>query len=421
MSSFYSINDVWNYLDTIPKFHDKGVNATNFTLKNIIDFCESIGNPQNSYPSIHVAGTNGKGTTCYLLEAVYKQAGFKPGMFTSPHLLRYNERIRISGEEAHDVMILHFFQKFELELKKTSLTYFEISTALAFWIFSEKKIDIAIIEAGLGGRLDSTNIISPELSIITNIGLDHQDILGDSIEEIAFEKVGIVKEGIPVILGNINSTAERVIKEQAEKKNSVAIKCRDINPDWDNGKVRISNDNFSTNLVEPVNRWNVASVFLAVKALKSKFDVSKDDFKKMLGSFKGVPARFEKLHPEKDWYFSGAHNKEALESTCNTANEISPKKPVFIFSMMKDKVNSEMISLYKPYKNIYYFDMETERGASFKDIQQWFPVKKIDKSTAKSILKELETSLVIFTGSFYFYSTVKRWVNKSKSHQSFLT
>ena len=413
MNTFNNIKEVWEYLDEIPKFQDKGASASNFELEHITKFCESIGDPQNSFPSIHVAGTNGKGTTCHLLEAVYRKAGYRTGLFTSPHLLRYHERFRINGEEIQDELILKFFQSYSKELEEVPLTYFEISTALAFWIFAKEEVDIAIIETGLGGRLDSTNIIHSELSIITSIGLDHQDILGTTEAEITKEKAGIIKSGKPVVLGNISYENSRVISEIANVNNAEMIKTSELNPEFNKGLFSLRNESLSvqTRLLEEVNKWNLAAVYQTVKVLEDKFPVSKNVLVGAFEEFKGVPARFEKLHENKSWYFSGAHNIQALASTFRTLDMFEDENPTIIFSLMKDKINDEVVDLIKKERSRFYYELKTERAATFKEIEQRISLKKIDESNYKSILKEFETSLVIFTGSFYFYSTVKRWVS----------
>lgn len=410
---FNSIKDVWDYLDTIPKFQDKGASASNFELDNISSFCALIGNPQDKFKSIHVAGTNGKGTTCYLLESVYLKAGYKTGLFTSPHLNRYNERFRIEGEDVSDELILDFFQRFASELDQIPLTYFEISTALSFWLFVQQEVDLAIIETGLGGRLDSTNIIHSDLSIITSIGLDHQDILGNTEEEIAKEKAGIIKEGKPVVLGNISEANELIISEIAAENDAQVLRAKDLIPTWNNGVCTLKNDNLSlgTQLREEVNKWNIASVYLGMDTLINIFPVSDTVFIEAVESFMGAPARFEQLDPNRDWYFSGAHNVQALRSTFETVDSLSEKQAIIILSLMHDKVNKEVLSMIDSYELKFYYELATERAASLKEIQSHIDVKSINENTFETILKEFDTSLVIFTGSFYFYGTVKRWVS----------
>tara|TARA_R110000868_G_scaffold37111_10_gene131553 strand:- start:40761 stop:42020 length:1260 start_codon:yes stop_codon:yes gene_type:complete len=415
MGRFKSINDVWNFLNSIPMFSKVGDKATNFGLENISRFCEKIGNPQNQFKSIHVAGTNGKGTTCYLLEAVYHKAGFKTGIFISPHLLKYNERVRISGEEVKDQTILEFFQKTELVLQEIPLTYFEISTALSFWIFAKENIDIAIIETGLGGRLDSTNIIQPELSIITSIGKDHEKILGDSIEKIAFEKAGIIKKNIPVVVGNLDLESMKVVEEKVNMESSVLFKSSDLKPVYNLGMIFLgrNKEDFKTKLIEPVNAWNIAMVYLAVEVLNEKFQISKSALKDSIENFKGVPARFEKLHHSKQWFFSGSHNEQAIDAMMDAVNRIPSFKKVLILSMMKDKLKTEILSKFTRFDEVFFYEQDGERAATFSDVEEYISARKIDENTCKMILNELNTELVIFAGSFYFYSTVKRWLTEN--------
>lgn len=414
MERFQSIEDVWKYINSIPMFSKVGDKASNFGLENITRFCERIGNPQKKFKSIHVAGTNGKGSTCYLLETVYKRAGYKTGLFISPHLIKYNERVRISGVDVSDKLILDFFQETDSVLQEVPLTYFEISTALAFWVFSKEEVDLAIIEAGLGGRLDSTNIISPELSIITSIGKDHEQILGNTIEKIAFEKAGILKANTPVIVGNLDAVSMKIIEEKATIENSKVIKSAELKPEFDQGMVSFKANKkvYSTNLIEPINSWNVAMVAKAIEVLNTKFRVPEMAFKEAIEHFKGVPARFEKLHPQKDWYFSGSHNTQAIDAMLEGVNQFRTAKKVLVLSLMKDKIKNEIFSKFKAFDEIYYYAQEGDRAAKYSDIKEFIRAKKIDENTYKMFLNELHTELVIFAGSFYFYSTIKRWLNE---------
>lgn len=413
MSSFKTIEDVWEYLDSIPMFQKSGVSATNFGLDNIQEFCDQIGNPEKDFKSIHVAGTNGKGTTCNLLEAVYLKAGFKTGMFTSPHLLKYNERVRVNGQDVPDERILDFFQVSERVLKNVQLTFFEISTALAFWMFSKEKVDIAIVETGLGGRLDSTNIIKPELSVITSIDIDHAQILGDTKEEIAFEKAGIIKKDTPVVIGNVSGSECSVLLEEAAKMNSKVIQVEKNTPRFKDGTVFFpdTNEEFRTQLLEPVNAWNIALAKAVVELLKESYPVSALELKEAIENFKGVSARFEKLLLDHNWYFSGAHNKQAINSLLETVSSFTSDKKILIFTLMKDKVNRDTLEMLSVFDEIYFFELGGERGARKSDIDKYLAVQEIDNMNQQKILKELKTELVIFTGSFYFYPTVKRWLN----------
>lgn len=416
--SFSTIDDVWRFLDTIPTFQKSGASASNFALDNILKFCDAIGNPHTKYSSIHVAGTNGKGTTCHLLESVYTAANIKTGVFTSPHLIVYNERFRINGENCPDTKLLEFFQRFEHQLVLFKLTYFEISTAFAFWYFADQQVELAIIETGLGGRLDSTNIITPEVSIITSIGLDHQNVLGDTEAAITREKAGIIKQNVPVILGNIWDENAAIIEEIAESKQAKVFKTSLLQPHLKDGNVRLNDEitPIKTPLLESVNAWNIAVVYRCISVLKSKFAVNEEVWRKAIAEFEGVTARFQKLHPALNWYFSGAHNVQALQSTVQTvANLPENESIVYVLSFMKDKLNPEIGNIISSFKHCFYYQLEGERAAIFNDVANLIDVKPITDNDFKTILNDFDTSLVIFAGSFYFYSTVRRWINEITS------
>ena len=187
--------------DKLPMFNKLGNNAIKKGLKNIILLCESLDNPQNKFKSIHIAGTNGKGSTSHILASLFQSTGYKTGLYTSPHLFDFRERITINNQFISDTFVVDFVHKIKPHIEKINPSFFEVTVAMAYYYFAQQKVDIAIIETGLGGRLDSTNIIKPILSIITNIGLDHTQILGKTKAKIAFEKAGIIKKNIPAIIG----------------------------------------------------------------------------------------------------------------------------------------------------------------------------------------------------------------------------
>ncbi len=412
MSKFSTIDDVWNYLDNIPMFSKVGAAASNFGLENIRRFCSTIGNPQDRIKTIHVAGTNGKGTVALLLEAIYRNAGYNTGAFTSPHLLKYNERVKIDGEDLDDEKILEFFQCFESELHKVPLTYFEISTALAFWAFADAKVEIAIIEAGLGGRLDSTNIITPECAVITSIGLDHQAILGNTKIEIAREKAGIIKKEIPVVIGKIEGDELREILHTAQIYDSEIIHSSDERPIFNNGEVVLDSfqNPIKTNFIEPINGFNVATVVSVVNKLQSDFPVKQHILEEAIESFKGVPARFERLHKKLEWYFSGAHNSDAIKSLMDSLKHFDDRKIHFVLSMMKDKISNETLAPFRAFENIYFYQQEAERAGKLEDVVKYLNVNSITNSNFERILDDLKHEVVIFAGSFYFYAIVKRWL-----------
>ena len=208
---------------SLPAFENKGVSAYKPGLERIADFCRHLGNPQRNYFTIHVAGTNGKGSVAHLLASILQQAGYRTGLFTSPHLQDFRERIRVDGEMIPKQKVVNFVDKHHDKMVELNLSFFEMTAALAFDYFAQSDVEVAVIETGLGGRLDATNVILPVLSIITNIGLDHTDLLGDTHAKIAAEKGGIIKKSIPVVIGEADERCNEVLEQIAAANRSRVI------------------------------------------------------------------------------------------------------------------------------------------------------------------------------------------------------
>jgi len=201
----------------LPMFQTQGKNALNNKLDNILTFTSALGNPQTKFKSLHIAGTNGKGSSSSMLASILQEAGYKVGLYTSPHLKDFRERIKIDGKEIPEDYVVNFISENKSFLEKHSLSFFEMTVGMAFSYFSEEKVDIAVIEVGLGGRFDSTNIIIPEVSLITNISKDHTDILGDTLPKIAFEKAGIIKQNVPVVISEYQEETAPVFTARAKE------------------------------------------------------------------------------------------------------------------------------------------------------------------------------------------------------------
>ena len=204
----------------LPMYQNIGDSAYKKDLSNIILICEHLNNPHNNFKSIHIGGTNGKGSCSHILSSILQEANYKVGLYTSPHLVDFRERIKINGKIISELEVVKFVENNKINFEKIGLSFFEFTVALAFNYFANKKVDIAIIETGLGGRLDSTNIITPELSIITNIGLDHINLLGNTIEQIAKEKAGIIKQNVPVVIGRNQVKIKEIFQNIANEKNT---------------------------------------------------------------------------------------------------------------------------------------------------------------------------------------------------------
>ncbi|MGC3946941.1 MAG: folylpolyglutamate synthase/dihydrofolate synthase family protein [Chryseolinea sp.] len=213
-----SYNDAVQFLYTnLPMFQRIGAAALKLDLSNTISLCEALGNPQEKFKSVHIAGTNGKGSSSHMIASVLQEAGYRTGLYTSPHLKDFTERIRLDGQPVPRSFVLDFVNRITPHIDRIKPSFFEITVAMAFDYFVEAEVDIAVIETGLGGRLDSTNVITPFVSLITNIGWDHKDILGDTLEKIAAEKAGIIKQGVPVVISERQKNIEDVFIQRSHE------------------------------------------------------------------------------------------------------------------------------------------------------------------------------------------------------------
>lgn len=420
--SFNTIEEVTAWLNRIPRFQDVGSSAANMDLGQITALLDELGHPQNEYPCIHVAGTNGKGTVCHMLARIYRDYGLRTGLYTSPHLLRLNERIRLDGMEIPDHDILRFFREFAPVLKDRPATYFELLTALAFWWFAREQADLVILETGLGGRLDATNVVDPLAGVITSIGMDHQDVLGSTPEEIAAEKAGIIKPGRPVILGAIPPGPHRVIREAARIRQAKVIESGSFHPRKEGNKYYLTNDGndcyLESDYISAAAPENFAISWAVVKQLSASYPVTWGEYSASLRHFPynaELYGRFEPLLSGREWYFDAAHNPEAWAIQRQTIKErFGDRKAVLVCSLMKDKLTDNVGEWFSDFKKILYYNLKTPRAARYVDVAsidgkvERLPDKEDEVART---LDQLKDNLVIFGGSFYFYATVKSWIH----------
>lgn len=413
-----SLKEVEDFLNSIPKFSSAGTSAANFNLSRMEKFCDRIGNPQKDFKSIHVAGTNGKGTVCRMLASIFQEAGYKVGLYTSPHLVDFRERFQINAKYIETDLLIQFFEQFGEYIRDKKFTYFEITTSIAFWIFSKQKVDLAILEVGLGGRLDATNVVDPVVSVITSIGLDHTDILGDTIEKIAIEKAGIIKQNKPVVIGELESEAKSAIEKIAAEKSADLLSIESLNAVYQDDQIILKNthppimiDGINWKKVDAVN---TAMVYRVKKLLEGNYPVSNEQFKQGIENVQDRFSRravFEKLSPIYKWYFDGAHNAESVQSlTTHLSNVAPPAKWNVLLSFMRDKLNYEVAELWNNFDNIYIYQMEGERAATVDEMSSFFPTASVLDSPIKLLTNQFKSELVIFSGSFYFYSVVSNWM-----------
>ncbi len=419
--SVLNYSDVERRLLSMPRFQDVGSRAARFGIDQIAEFCKLIGNPERSYHTIHVAGTNGKGTLCSIVASLLKESGFKTGLYTSPHLKDVRERFRINGEMVDKELILACFQGMEPFLEKTPLTFFELTTAMAFKLFEMEKVDVAVIETGLGGRLDATNIVNPVGCAITSIGFDHMEQLGNTLASIAFEKAGILKPGVPFVLGDIQAPAREVIMQQARSVGAIPVHDATEVTSNEIGVLQVRIDQsvrtFQVDLNTPKLDENVKVAIHLVRSIFGAAHVTPEIIQLGLQNIRknsGLTGRFEKLGSDLDWYFDGGHNPEALKHVVNHLDKMFPGRPkIAVLSLMADKMNADLITVLDQFTQVYFHELESPRALKAADFINYYPSALDIGPNVVSIKKNLinlKSALVLYTGSFYFYNTVTEWM-----------
>ncbi|MEI6124607.1 MAG: Mur ligase family protein [Bacteroidota bacterium] len=358
---------------TLPMFHRVGAAAYKNNLDNTIALSALAGKPEQQFPSIHIAGTNGKGSVANMLASVLHESGFKTGLFTSPHLKDFRERIRINGKMIPKTTVKKFIQKYENDFEQIQPSFFEMTFALAMQYFAQHKVDIAVIESGMGGRLDSTNILRPVLSIITNISFDHTQFLGDTLEKIAIEKAGIIKSGVPVLIGKTQNETREVFENSAKKVNSEihfvdsTYQVRNLVhsnvPPFGSTFNLFKNDvqEFSdvyTTLSGDYQKENFQTVFAACDILNDcGYIINKSGVIKGLENlvkntdFKGrwqVKAQFPLI------VFDTAHNEAGIRQVIEQILKLKVGKLHIVLGMVRDKDYTELLALL-PKEAEYYF------------------------------------------------------------------
>ena len=348
----------------LPMFQRIGPAAYKVDLGNIVELMHEMGNPQNDFKSIHVAGTNGKGSSSHMLASVIQEAGYKVGLYTSPHLKTFTERVKVNGQEIPEEDVVNFVSRVQPLIEKISPSFFEITVALAFDHFSKNEVDIAIIEVGLGGRLDSTNIIEPEVSLITNIGLDHQSLLGDTLEKIASEKAGIIKKDVPVVISQKQTSVDQIFIDKAflvgasidfadrnyivEQVNEDRCNVILLNEIWIEG--------LKLDLKGSYQRYNLPGVLKTIDLLES-FTITEEHIRAGLENVianTGLKGRWQTLSAEPTIICDTGHNLDGVKLIIDQLNSYSFNKLHIVWGMVEDKSIEEVLSIL-PKEATYYF------------------------------------------------------------------
>lgn len=363
--------------DNLPMFTRIGQAAYHPDLNAILQLCTALDNPQNKFKSIHVAGTNGKGSTSHLLASILQEAGYKVGLFTSPHLVDFRERIRINGVMIEEEDVINFVQQNRDIITTLQPSFFEMTTAMAFSTFAEKKVAIAIIEVGLGGRLDATNCITPILSIITNISYDHQAILGNTLQEIATEKAGIIKQNIPVVISEKQTEIAEVFIQKANEMQSPIYFATDqfgqFNTIATATTLKLSIckykkkylENLTCQLLGTYQTKNILGVMQAIEIIRNNFVINKTALTNGLAKVvdnTGLRGRWQLLQTNPLVVLDVAHNQAGVQQLINELKRLVFNKIHWIIGMVKDKDIDSVIELLPEHATYYCCQPDIPRG-----------------------------------------------------------
>lgn len=378
-----TLNWLFNQL---PMFQNVGASAYKKDLTNTLLLVEHLKHPERNFKTIHVAGTNGKGSTSSMIASVFMEAGYKVGLYTSPHLKDFRERITINGKMISKNYVHQFVLNHKSFFENTQLSFFEMTVGLAFQYFSDKKVDIAIIEVGMGGRLDSTNIITPLLSVITNIGKDHTQFLGDTLEKIAFEKAGIIKSNIPVIIGEYTSETKPVFLEIAKQNQSKIHFAQDeMHPDYVCG------------LLGDYQLKNKKTVIETFRNLKSDFIITEKNIKKGIANVvqnTNLQGRWQILQENPKAICDTAHNAHGLEIVMNQLKKEKFNQLHIVLGVVNDKDLDSILPLF-PKNAIYYFcKPKVQRGLDAKILQEKAAKYNLKGNTYNSISIAYKKALI---------------------------
>ena len=369
----------------LPMFTRIGAAALKPDLTNTISLCKILGNPETKFKTIHVAGTNGKGSTSHMLASVLQESGLKVGLYTSPHLKDFRERIKVNGEMIPEQNVIDFVKNYQSDFEEIKPSFFEWCVALCFDYFASKKVDVAIIETGLGGRLDSTNVIFPELSVITNIGWDHTNLLGDTLAKIAYEKAGIIKPKIQVIVGEyLDETKTIFIQKAKEEKAPISFtqdEFETLNFISKNQFTRcdifknseLIYENIELDLGGNYQQKNILTTIHSVEHLKKiGYPISESNIKNGFKNVKrntGLMGRWQILHQHPLTVCDTGHNVNGIEYVVEQINQNSFKKLHMVIGMVNDKDISKVLSILPKNASYYFCNANIPRSLPVKELQ----------------------------------------------------
>ena len=395
--------------NTLPMFSRIGAAAYKKDLTNTIALCNALDNPQQNFKTIHIAGTNGKGSVSHMLAVVLQKAGYKTGLYTSPHLKDFRERIKVNGHLCEEQFVTGFVQRIKPQIEAIEPSFFEITVAMAFAYFAQQQADIAVVEVGLGGRLDSTNIIMPEVSAITNIGWDHMNLLGDTLEKIAYEKAGIIKENTPVVIGEILPETKPVFEAIAAAKRAPLVFAQDkrMVTGWHYEHHQLSitvadkhNDarhTYTTDLPGIYQTKNILTVLETIHQLQAQgWAITTQHIEEGLQQTKkltGLHGRWEMISKQPTVILDVAHNEGGMQQLTAQLELTTYNQLHIIIGMVKDKAIEKVLALLPPYAKYYFTKAQIPRALAEDELAAKAAATGLQGSTYTEVNLALKAAL----------------------------
>ena len=420
----------------LPMFTRIGAAAYKKDLHNTLALLDALGNPHRRFKSIHIAGTNGKGSTSHMLAAILQQHGYNTGLYTSPHLVDFRERIKVNGHWVSENFVCDFTARIRPLIEDIEPSFFEVTVAMAFEWFAQQQVDVAVIETGLGGRLDSTNVITPLLSIITNIGWDHMNLLGDTLGQIAYEKAGIIKAGVPVVVGETTPETRPVFEAKARDTVSPVLFAEEqyqilnARPDAFTLALQLKplpNGEpvwLTTDLGGLYQQYNLRTVFTAVQALRSLgWPLHDEAVLQALQQVKpstGLHGRWERIHNRPIVVLDVAHNEHGMRQVVQQVRLLQEQKPGLqvhiIMGMVRDKDISQVLQLLSPQFHFYFTQAQLPRALPAQELQQMAAGFGLQGSASPNVNTALQQALqqastedlILVCGSVFVVGEVDR-------------
>lgn len=360
----YKATTSWMF-SRLPMYQQQGGAAYKKDLSRTLKLAAQLNHPERKFKAVHVGGTNGKGSTAHMIAAVLQESGYKVGLYTSPHLKDFRERIRVNGALVSEQFVVEFIAHHKSFLEQYQLSFFEMTVGMAFSYFEKEKVDIAVVEVGLGGRLDSTNIIAPEVSVITNIGLDHTQFLGDTLQEIAKEKAGIIKKNTPIVIGETQEEIQSIFRQKANTLNA-EIYFADVSV----------HRTCASSLQGSYQQKNIKTTLQTLKLLQGRgYKISEEHIQKGLLNVQkntGLRGRWEVLSETPKIICDTAHNKEGLSLVLNQLQNQSYKSLHIVLGMVRDKSFERLLSLFPTNATYYFCKPDIPRGLDTEELAQIF-------------------------------------------------